>query len=185
MSKAGKVYISVAMADMAHGDAIAALLRGWKVPFARAQVAAQSDSPLTPVDRGELAGAGILLRVCTGAAPQSPRWRAETEAFTTAQPERKIIDVVLDAAYVPDAAQPVTEAIQAAALSPTTWQMALRRAVRELAPTRQMQTRTLSIIAGFIFFGFLLLALYSAWQLGHQRTLWDAPAPFGWLGLFL
>jgi hypothetical protein len=185
MAKPGKVYISVATADMAHGDAIAALLRGWKVPFARTQKAAQSDSTVTPVERSELAGADILLRVCTGAAQQSPRWRAETEAFTATPPGRKVIDIVLDAAYVPDAAQPATEAIQAAALSPTTWQMALRRAVRELEPTRQMKTRTLSIIAGIIFFGFLLLALYSAWQLGHQRTLWDAPAPFGWLGLLL
>jgi hypothetical protein len=144
-----------------------------------------AEGALSPAAEKALRSHDMLLRICTPALQESVRCRQEAERFRAlhsadcagASSGSRVINLILDAGYVPEPSDADAIRINGAAQPVGHWLPALRQAIKPYTPKGEMDRRLLTAIVGVIVVALVVLSAYSVAQVGQGHDLFGHPLP--------
>lgn len=178
MPRNRKVFLSHTPEDTERCAPIAQALKGHYINCWFETKRYETGQQLSERTLRAIQGRDIFLRICTSAAQRSSQMKLEAEAFRRLQAEdrqrgegerRLLINVILDPGYVREPGSASDLTIDAVDKPLSAWIVALYRELGQIKATREMSTRTLSVI---VTIGVALALLAMVYLAAH----------FNWIG---
>jgi hypothetical protein len=179
-----RLYVSMASQDAERCKPLLDSIRSWSVEY-WLQSGGDAEGALSPAAEKALRSHDMLLRICTPALQESARRRQEADRFRAlhaadgsgASSGSRVINLILDAGYVPEPGDADAIRINGAVQPMGHWLPALRQAIKPYRPKGEMDRRLLTAIIGVIVVALVLLSAYSVAQVGQGRDLFGHPLP--------
>jgi hypothetical protein len=184
-----KVYVSVAPQDFERCKPLLAALKSWSMGY-WVETEDASGQAISSRGRQALGTHDFLLRICTPALQATPRCRQELDLFRELHPQngegaqapRRIINLILDAAYAAEPNDVEAARINGSVQPMAFWLPALRQAIKPFEPARrEMERWQLTLFVGIgVFIGFILMTVsvwYTASHWNELRGPGIAPSP--------
>lgn len=186
LSRNGKVYISHAPDDVVRCTPIVQALKDRNINCWFETKRYEAGPRLSERTMRAVAERDIFLRVCTPAAQHSVQMKLETETYRRLQSadrergdagKRLIVNVILDSAYVREPGDASDLTIDATNKPLSAWIVALYREAGKVKATREMSTRTLSVIVTIGVAVALLIMVYLAMHFNWMGFGTGSPVP--------